>query len=105
MESLFNKLFAKNKFNDLKQTYVSKDGRHYFWFNFVNNGGHIDIYCTKHPSFNGQNSSVSRTHLYGSGQICFVAGKEPRSQWEAQRRAKEWAEYFVEYRKTGRAQS
>jgi hypothetical protein len=87
------------------ETYLSMNGFHYFVFDFVAQGDHIDIYCTKHPSLNGQNSSVSNTHLYSSGKICFVVGKEPRTRWEAQKRAKQWAEYFLEYRRTGKAQS
>jgi hypothetical protein len=87
------------------ETYLSVNGFHYFVFDFVTQGDHIDIYCTKHPSLNGQDSSVSKTHLFSSGRICFVAGKEPRTRWEAQKRAKQWAEYFIEYRRTGKAQS
>ena len=87
------------------KTYRSKNGLYYFVFDFIVQGDHININCTEHPSFNGQDSSVSKTHIYSSGDICFVRGKEPRSQWEAEMRAKQWAEYFSEYRKTGKAQS
>jgi hypothetical protein len=87
------------------ETYRSKNGLHYFVFDFVEQGNHIDIYCTKHPSLDGQDSSVSKTHLYSSGKICFVEGKEPCGKWEAQSRAKQWAEYYLEYRRTGKAQS
>ena len=88
-----------------KDTYRSKNGLYYFDFDFVDQGKYIDIYCTRHPSFKGQDSSVRKTHLYYSGKICFVDGKEPRSLWEARRRAKEWAEYVLEYIRTGKAQS
>jgi len=88
-----------------KDTYRSKNGLYYFDFDFVDRGKYTDIYCTRHPSFNGQDSSVRKTHLYSSGKICFVGGKEPRSLWEARRRAKEWAEYILEYIRTGKAQS
>ena len=95
---------TKGKFNGTKKTYYSNN-RYTFWFNFVDRGKFFDIYCTKRPSFNGKSKSVSKTHLYSSGKICFVAGKSPRTYWEAESRAKEWAEYFVEYRKTGRSRS
>ena len=88
-------------FNGLKKTYRSKDGLHYFWFNFVKKGNRIDIYCTRHPPLNGQDSSASKTHLFSSGKICFVGGREPLSQWEAERRAKQWAEFYLSYRKKG----
>lgn len=105
MEPEINTIIIKGKFMGLKKTYLSKNGLHFFWFDFIKKNNHIDVYCTKHPSFNGQSSSASKIHLYSSGKICFVQGKEPRSEWEAQKRAKEWAEYFLEYRRTGKAQS
>ncbi len=87
------------------KTYCSKDGGAYFWFRFEPRDGHIDILCTRHPPLNGRDPSVSKTHLYrSSGLICFVAGREPRTQAEAEQRAAEWAEYFLEYRRTGSAQ-
>jgi len=86
-------------------TYRSKNGLHYFYFNFFDQGKYIDIYCTRHPSLNGRDSRVSKTHLYSSGKICFVNGREPHSPREARRRAKEWAEYILEYIRTGKAQS
>ena len=105
MRSAMNAVIAKGKFNGDKKTYLTMNGLHFFWFEFIKKGDHFDIYCNKHPSLNGHSSSVSKTHLYSSGKICFVSGKEPRSELEAQKRAKEWAEYIAEYRKNGRAQS
>ena len=87
-----------------KKFYRSKNGRHYFNFTFVQSGGHIDIYCHGHPSLNGQDSDPAKTHLYRSGKLCFVAGKEPRTQGRAEKLAAQWAEYFCKYRKTGKTQ-
>lgn len=100
-----NTKVIKGKFKGLKKTYISKNGFHYFWFDFIKKNNHINIICNKHPSFNGQSSSVSKTHIWPSGKICFLKGKEPRSKWEAKKRAKQWAEYILEYRRTGKAQS
>lgn len=86
-----------------RKTYRSRDGRHYFKFTFVPRGSHLDIYCTQHPGFNGQDTSVSRSHLYDSGLVCFVSGQEPRTQREAETRASQFAEYFLVYRMTGKA--
>ena len=93
------------KFYNGDKAYRSENGQHYFKFQFLNQRNYYIINCTEHPSFNGQSSSVEKTHLYSSGSICFVKGKEPRTIWEAESRAKEWAEYFLEYRKTGKAKS
>lgn len=99
-----NTIIPKGKFNGVKKTYLSKDGLHLFWFDFVKKNNHIGIYCTRHPSLNGQDSSATKTHLFSSGRICFVEGREPRNQWRAERLAKQWAEYFLEYRRTGQVQ-
>ena len=88
-----------------QDTYRSKNGLHYFDFNFIDKGNYIDLICTRHPSFKGRDSNVRKTHLFSSGRICFVKGREPRSQWEARKRAKEWAEYILEYIRTGIAKS
>jgi hypothetical protein len=89
----------------IKKYYRSLDGQHDFEFRFVPAGGHIDIYCAGRPSLNGHDSSVHKTHVWPDNKICFVAGREPRDHTEAERRAKEWAEYYLEYRRTGAAQS
>lgn len=81
--------------------YRSRDGSSIFSFVFTPEGDHIAIYCLAHPSLNGQDSSPSKTHLFSSGKICFVAGREPRDQSRAEQLARQWAEYFLEYRRTG----
>lgn len=85
--------------------YLSKDGKHEFKFQFVDRGSYIDIYCLYHPSLNGRDTDPRKTHIWKSGLICFVEGKEPSSLYEARRLAAQWAEYFLEYRRTGIAQS
>lgn len=89
----------------IKKRYRSKCGRHYFGFEFVDRGGHVDVYCQDHPSLNGRDSDPRKTHLYRSGKVCFIAGHEPGSQRRAEQLAAQWAEYFLEYRRTGIAQS
>lgn len=84
--------------------YRSKNGRYYFKFKFVNLGSQINIYCTNHPSLNGRDSAPGKTHLYGSGKVCFVEGRAPRTQRRAEQLASQWAEYFLEYRRTGNVQ-
>jgi hypothetical protein len=84
--------------------YRSKCGRHDFGFRFEHDNNRVRIVCTGHPPLSGRDDSVHKTHLYSSGAICFNAGKEPRSQREAERRAAEWAEYLLEYIRTGAAQ-
>ena len=84
--------------------YRSRCGRHDFGFRFVPRDGHIEIVCTRHPPLGGRDDAVSRTHLYSSGEICFVAGKEPRTLAEAERRAAQWAEYLLSYIRTGVSQ-
>ena len=89
----------------ITKTYYSKNGLYYFVFDFIVQGDHIKINCKERPSFNGHDPSVSKTHIYPSNDLCFVKGREPRSQWEAEMRAKQWSEYILEYRRTGKAQS
>lgn len=85
--------------------YRTKDGRHLFTFRFAQVSDYIEIHCLAHPHLNGQDSSVLKTHLYDSGLVCIVAGKEPREPRRAEQLASQWAEYFVEYARTGIAQS
>ena len=95
---IFGKFFGTKKF------YRSKNSGYYFNFKFVTNGSYVDIYCTRHPSLNGQDSDPAKTHLFNSGKLCFVSGHEPRSQSRAESLAAQWAEYFLEYRRTGQVQ-
>lgn len=90
-------------FCGLKRFYRSKDGRHYFNFEFVNRGSRVDVFCNNHPPLNGRRPDPHKTHLYRSGKLCFAAGREPRTQARAEQLARQWAEHFVEYRRTGRA--
>jgi len=99
-----NAQIAPGIFFEIKRTYRSKDGRHYFAFKFIERSSHIDIYSTSHPSLNGRGSNPSDTHLFRSGKLCFVAGREPRSLARAEQLAAQWAEYFCEYRRTGKTQ-
>jgi hypothetical protein len=100
-----NTEIISGKFYNNTDTYRSRNGVHHFDFDFIDEGSYFEIKCTRYPSLNGRDSRVSKTHIYSSGEICFVRGKEPRSLWEAKMRAKQWAEYIIEYIKTGRAQS
>jgi len=88
-------------FNGIKKTYLSKNGAHYFVFEFIDKSNRIEINCKKHPSLNGRSSNPEKTHLFHSGMLCFVSGREPRSLCRAEQLAAQWAEYFLEYRKTG----
>jgi len=92
-------------FSDTKKRYRSKCGRYYFNLKFVDRGSHIDIYCMDHPSLNGRDSDPKKTHLFRSGRVCLIEGREPHSQARAEALAAQWAEYFLEYRKTGKTQS
>lgn len=92
------------RFASGKKYYRSKDGRSYFNFSFIARGSHIDVLCTAHPSLNGRDPDVNKTHIFSSGRLCFVAGREPRTQRRAEELARQWAEYFLEYRRTGEAQ-
>ena len=87
------------------KVYRSEDANHYFTFHFVDHAGRVDIYCLEHPSLEGRDPDPHKTHLFSSGQLCFVAGREPSDQDEAEALAKIWAEYFLEYIKTGIAQN
>ena len=85
--------------------YRSRDGAALFRFAFKDLGDHIAIYCLVRPDFGGHDADSHKTHLFSSGQLCFVAGREPRDLAHAERLAQQWAEYFLEYRRTGVAQS
>lgn len=84
--------------------YRSKDGQSYFKFGFVPQGDSIVIYCLAHPPLHGRDPDPRKTHLFSSGELCFAAGHEPRTQARAEELAKKWSEYFLEYRRTGVAQ-
>jgi hypothetical protein len=81
--------------------YRSRDGGSYFKFAFAPEDGHIAIHCLSHPPLGGRDPDVNKTHLFSSGKICFVSGREPRDQARAEELARQWAEYFLEYRRTG----
>ena len=86
--------------------YRSKDGRHDFAFEFVErNDGTIEIYCRRRPDCNGKDDCATKTHVFSSGKLCFIDGREPRSRSRAEQLAAQWAEYYLEYRRTGIAQS
>lgn len=89
----------------IKRYYRSKHGRDFFNFRFKDRGDHVDIFCLLHPPLNGRDPDVNKTHLFSSGRLCFVSGREPRSQARAEVLAAQWAEYFLEYRRTGITQS
>ncbi|RKY10508.1 MAG: hypothetical protein DRP56_00765 [Planctomycetota bacterium] len=92
-------------FNSTMKIYRSKNGGDYFNFKFVNRGHHFDVFCTKHPSFNGKSSNPHKTHLFHSGKVCFVEGREPKTRRRAEELAAQWAEYFLDYRQTGKIQN
>lgn len=92
-------------FYSKEKIYRSKNGSHYFTFKFVGRISHIVVFCTKHPSFNGQSSNPHKTHLFHSGKVCFIAGREPKTQSRAEELAAQWAEYFLDYRQTGKVQN
>lgn len=89
----------------MEKTYRSRCGSHYFLFRFVPVGGRIAIYCRRKPSLNGRDANPHKTHLFASGQICLRAGREPRSHARAEELARDWAEYYLRYRRTGCAET
>ena len=100
-----NTKIVKGIFCSTKKTYRSKNGSHYFTFKFIGRVSHIDVFCAKHPSFNGQSSNPHKTHLFHSGKVCFITGREPKTQSRAEELAAQWAEYFLDYRQTGKVQN
>ncbi|MBN2642799.1 MAG: hypothetical protein JXR78_14190 [Victivallales bacterium] len=88
-----------------KKIYRSRNGSFYFTFEFIEKSNYIDVFCREHPSFNGKSSNPHRTHLFHSGKLCFVSGREPRTQRRAEQLAAQWAEYFLDYRITGNVQN
>jgi len=84
--------------------YRSRNGRHVFEFVFKNTGSRFEIRCTKHPSLNGRDSDPRKTHLFRSKKVCFTSGKEPRSLSRSKELAAQWAEYLIEYIRTGKVQ-
>ena len=94
-------LILAGTFNNVKKIYRSKDGRSFFGFEFVDKGNHIEVYCPKCPSLNDRDPDPHKTHRFRSGKLCFVSGKEPRTQARAEELAVQWAEYYLEYRRTG----
>ena len=100
-----NTKVLKGTFYSTKKVYRSKNGSYYFAFKFVDKGSRLDVFCTKHPSFNGKSSNPHKTHLFHSGKVCFVEGREPKTQRRAEDLAAQWAEYFLDYRQTGKVQN
>lgn len=100
-----NTKILKGTFYSTKKVYRSKNGSYYFTFKFIDKGNHHDVFCTKHPSFNGKSSNPRKTHLFHSGEICFVSGRAPKTQSRAEKLAAQWAEYFLDYRQTGKVQN
>ena len=102
--SFFRNFFSAPSPRPVLKHYLSEDARHIYTFRFEPDGDHINIYCLRHPPLNGQDASAHKTHLFDSGKLCFIAGKEPRTQARAEQLAKQWAEYYLEYSRTGVAQ-
>lgn len=99
-----NTKILSGTFCSTQKVYRSKNGSYYFTFEFIVKGSHINIFCTKHPSFNGKSSNPRKTHLFHSGKICFIEGREPKTKVRAEELAAQWAEYFLDYRQTGKVQ-
>jgi hypothetical protein len=88
----------------MTETYCATD-RSIFKFSFAPEGDHIAVYCFSHPSLGGRDPDPRKTHLFDSGKLCFIAGREPRDLDRARELAAQWSEYFLQYRRTGVAQS
>lgn len=82
-------------------TYRTEDGQQRFGFVFRQKPEYIEIYCTQHPPLNGRPDCVTRHHLYKSGVVCFVEGKEPKTMGRALHFAKQFAEHYWAYVRTG----
>jgi len=102
---MMNSVIPSGTFYGETKTYRSKNRLSYFIFEFVRNGSRIDIYCKRHPSLDGRSSNPEKTHLFHSGKLCFAEGKEPRTQSRAEKLAAQWAEYFLEYQRTGKVRN
>lgn len=63
--------------------------------------GTYKIRCTEHPA-NSYSSAATKCHLYGSGDVCVTAGKEPRSLDRAVAIAQVWMNGYSTYVRTGR---
>ena len=99
-----NHTLLPGAFPSIQKYYRSRDGRSMFTFRFVDCGQHLDVYCTDHPSLHGRDDDPRKTHLFSSGKLCFVDGREPTSLSRAEQLAGQWAEYWLDYRRTGRNQ-
>jgi hypothetical protein len=84
--------------------YLSLDRRWMFKFAFAPQDNEIAVYCLEHPPLDGRDSDPHKTHKFDSGKLCFVVGRAPRDQARAEELAAQWAEYILEYRRTGIAQ-
>lgn len=90
--------------NTLNKRYRALDGRSDFGFTFIQNRGSYDIVCTDRPPLQGRDASLHRVHLHPDNRVCFVEGREPRSLADALDRARQWAEYYLRYVRTGEAE-
>lgn len=63
--------------------------------------GHWDIHAIESPH-NPQDTSVSICHLYSSGEVCVMAGKEPRTLDRALAIAFFWMDGYSAYIRTGK---
>jgi hypothetical protein len=88
-----------------QDTYRSRDGKHYFMFNFTPTADEVEVHCNRHPSLNGRDPDPRRTHIFSSRKLCFVSGRAPTTIGRARELARQWAEYLLEYIRTGEAQN
>jgi len=84
--------------------YRSKDGSAIFQFEFAPEGGGVGVWCLSYPSLDGRDTDPHKTHIFDSGRLCFAEGHAPSNQRRAEELAQQWAEYILEYRRSGRAQ-
>lgn len=87
------------------QTYRSLDGRHLFTFRFERTSSEVEVFCSRHPDLGSRDTDTHKTHIFGSGKLCFVSGRAPQTMSRAQELARQWAEYLIDYIRTGVAQS
>ena len=53
----------------------------------------VGVYCSRHPELGTRDSDTRKTHIFGSGKLCFVSGRALQTMSRAQELARQWAEY------------
>jgi len=85
--------------------YRTKDGDHYYKFDFHDVGSHYEVDIVRTPGYGNRSTDVHSRHVLpskrGGERICFADNSDVRTLSNARKYAEAWAESTSDYIKYG----